>query len=115
MTSLADGNLCAQEQALFERLEVALQLGLVPADFQRVLRETCEDLLSTVHSSWSQSCNVGQIPLQALMADIDDPALQQRLLGLCRAVAEADGHVADGEAVLLDIAFQQWAPQRRPA
>jgi hypothetical protein len=46
------------------------------------------------------------------MAEVDDPVLRRLVLQLCVAVVEADGHVADGEAVVLVNAVEQWGLHR---
>jgi uncharacterized tellurite resistance protein B-like protein len=47
-----------------------------------------------------------------LMAEVDDPALRLKVLRLCLQVVQADNHVADGEAIVLGAAVEQWGLQR---
>jgi hypothetical protein len=42
--------------------------------------------------------------LASLMAEISDPALQRKVLRLSLAAARADGHLADGETLVLEAA-----------
>jgi hypothetical protein len=42
------------------------------------------------------------------MAEISDPALQRTVLRLSLAAARADGHLADGEAIVLEAARRHW-------
>ena len=42
------------------------------------------------------------------MAEISDPALQRKVLRLALAVARADGHLADGEAWVVEAAQRHW-------
>jgi uncharacterized tellurite resistance protein B-like protein len=51
--------------------------------------------------------------LAKLKAELDDPLLRLTVLRLCVSVVEADGHVADGEPVVLLAAVEQWGLHRR--
>ncbi len=68
----------------------------------------CEDLLGSAHGSWSDACRIDPHTLAELLAEIDDPGLRRTVLRLCVAVVEADGHVADGESIVLVAAVEQW-------
>jgi uncharacterized membrane protein YebE (DUF533 family) len=46
--------------------------------------------------------------LASLMAEISDPALQRTVLRLSLAAARADGHLADGETMVVDAARHHW-------
>ncbi len=109
---LADGHLSKAELDLLDRLKVHDQLGLDREALHGVLHDFCEDLLSTVQLTWADSCRVDPRTLAALMAEIDDPALQMALLRICAAVVEVDAHVADGEAIVLGAAVEHWSLQR---
>ena len=43
---------------------------------------------------------------------IDDPALRLKLLRLCVSIVEADGHVAEGESIVLLAAVEHWGLHR---
>jgi uncharacterized tellurite resistance protein B-like protein len=112
LTMLADGHLSKVELDVLERLGVHDQIGLDRDALHKVLHAFCEDLLSTVHLTWADSCRVDPRTLAALMAEIDDPELQFKLLRICAAVVEVDDHVADGEAIVLGAAVEHWGLQR---
>ncbi len=44
------------------------------------------------------------------LIDIQDvgPALREKIVALCEAVVEADGHLADGETAMLDSLTRAW-------
>ena len=42
------------------------------------------------------------------MGEISDPALQRKVLRLSLAAARADGHLADGEALVVAAARRHW-------
>ena len=46
--------------------------------------------------------------LASLMAEISDPVLQRTVLRLSLAAARADGHLADGEALVVEAARHHW-------
>ncbi len=112
LTLLADGNLCRREIAMLERLEAPLQLGLSMTEVHAVVHAFCEDLLSTAGLNWTQVCTVQMPTLESLLAEVDDPVLQRRVLGLCFAIVEADGHLADAEANVLEVILARWGLHR---
>ena len=70
------------------------------------------NLLSTAEPTWADACRVDRQTLAKLMAEIDDPELRFKVMGLRVAVIGADGHVVEGEAIVLRAVVEQWAPQR---
>ncbi len=108
---LSDGHLCKRELTLLDTLDAHTVLGLGRTELHTIVHSFCEDLLTSMHLSWGDACQVDQATLASLLADIDDPALRQRLLQLCLAIVDADGHVADGESVVLTAAVAQWGLQ----
>ena len=108
LTMLADGHLSQTELDVLHRRGGCETLGLEPDRLHDVLLALCEDLLQGANLAWSDACKVDPHALTRLMAEIDDPALRQRVLALCVQVAEADDHVSDGESVLLTHAVEQW-------
>ncbi len=52
--------------------------------------------------------NVDDSALASLMAEISDPALRRKVLRLSLAAARADGHLADGEALVVEAARRHW-------
>lgn len=112
LTLLADGHLAKTELDVLDRLGVHEQIGLEREVLHSVLHTFCEDLLSTAHLTWADSCRIDPRTLAALMGEIDDPELRVKLMRICAAVVEADAHVADGEAIVLGAAVEHWGLQR---
>jgi hypothetical protein len=52
--------------------------------------------------------NVDDSTLASLLAEVSDPALQSTALRLSFAAVRADGHLADGEAMVVAAARHQW-------
>jgi uncharacterized tellurite resistance protein B-like protein len=118
LTMLADGAVSRAEADVIEARGASRRLGLQPQQWQAVLHELCEDLLSAAGLSWHPGCRVDPQTLSELLAEIADPMLRLEVLRLCLAVVEADEHVADSEAFVVGTALEQWGLQHemlRPA
>ena len=109
---LSDGHLSRRELDMLDSLDAHVKLGLGRTELHTVVHSFCEDLLSSMHLSWGDACQVDQATLAALMADIDDPDLRRTLLQLCLAIVDADDHVAEGESVMLMAAVDHWGLHR---
>ena len=105
---IADGHVCRSEFDVFEQLDGPRQLGLEPGSLARVVQTLCEDLLMGDSGGGSLMGGVDDSSLASLMAELDDPALQRQVLRLAVAAARADGHLAEGEALVLAAARQHW-------
>ncbi|WP_235993675.1 hypothetical protein [Paraburkholderia solitsugae] len=74
-------------------------------------RTLCENQ-SVAHTPFAPP--VGQLDaalLDALIAEIDDPALRRKVIRLCIAVTIADDYLAEGEIALLAAVFNAWGPK----
>lgn len=112
LTVLADREIGQAELDLLDRLAVHEQLGLDRQRFHAVLDSFCEDLLSSEQLRWADKCPVDDATLASFFGEIEDPSLRRRLLRLCIEVAEADGHVDDGESIVLTAAVAHWGLHR---
>ena len=66
------------------------------------------DLLIAANGQWTGSIHLDDRVRCQLMAEVQDPELQETVWRLCEAVALADGHLADGEVELLDRMAFAW-------
>lgn len=105
---LADGHLSPAELDALDRHGIAGRIGLAREELHRVLHDFCADLLASAELSWSDACRIDDAVLAGLYADIDDPALRRELVELIAEVTAADGHLADGESVVLRAAAEHW-------
>ena len=105
---LADGHVDRAELDALQRNGACRDLGLSDEEFNAVLHAFCEDLLATSAHTWGAACLLDADALDALMAEVDDPALRSRVLRLCTEVVHADRHVADGESLVLRTALDRW-------
>jgi hypothetical protein len=105
---IADGHVCRSEFDVFEQLDGPRELGLGPEGLPRIVQTLCEDLLMDGYGSASMLCGVDDRALASLMTEVDEPALQRKVLRLALAAAHADRHLADGETLVLAAARRHW-------
>jgi len=60
------------------------------------------------HGSGSMLGSVEDSALASLMAEVDEPALQRKVLRLAVVTARADQYLADGETLVLAAARRHW-------
>jgi uncharacterized tellurite resistance protein B-like protein len=108
LTVVADGDIGVAEIESLDRLAVHEQLGLARHELHALLDTFCEDLLSSDQLKWADVCPVDERTLADLMGEIQDPALQLKLLRLCVELAEADAQIAEGESIALVAAVEHW-------
>lgn len=114
MALVADGNYALSEIKALDRLDAARQLGLPPQDLRAVIEAFCEDLLTGAQGEWLGSSQLDTTTRQALLAEVTDTALRAKIVALCVAVVEADGHLADGETAMLDSLTRAWRHRPNP-
>jgi hypothetical protein len=105
---IADDHVCQSELDLLNRLDAPRQLGLAPDALPRILQTFCEDLLLGDYASGSMLARIDARTMASLMAEVDAPDLQCKVLSLAVAAARADGHLAEGEAIVLEAAHRCW-------
>ena len=105
---ISDGHVCSSEIEALHHLQVEPELGLAPGSFAQVVHTLCDDLLMGAYGNGSMMCSVDEDTLASLLAEVDDPALQAKVLRLAGAAAEADRHLADAEALVVAAARQHW-------
>ena len=105
---IADGHVCRSEFDVFEQLDGSRELGLAPGSLPRIVQVLCEDLLMGRFGGGSMLGAVDDHALASLMREVDEPALQRKVLRLAVAAARADRHLADGETLVLAAARRHW-------
>ncbi len=81
---LADGNLCKSELEALERHGAHAQLGLSPAELHTVVHDLCQDLLAASDLAWGGSSQVDPRTLAGMLAEVQDPQLQLKVLQTVR-------------------------------
>jgi hypothetical protein len=105
---ISDGHVGRAEIEALRRLQVEPLLGLPHGKFDEVVHTLCEDLLASAYGSGSLMCSVDEATLASVLSEVDAPALQEKVLKLATAAAEADLHLAEAEIRLMRAARQQW-------
>jgi len=111
MALIADGHYSMTEIRALDRLDVPTQLGLSAQELKGVIDDFCQDILSASTGEWSGSSQLDEGTRQALINEVQDPALRLKVLTLCESLALADGHLAEGEALMLDSLVKAWRMQ----
>jgi len=105
---ISDGNACKSELDVLKLLGAEHALGLDPQLLPHIVYTLHEELMRGNYAQSALLANVDDVALAALMAEVSDPALQRTVLRLSLAAAQADGHLADGETLVLDAARRHW-------
>ena len=105
---ISDGHVCSSEFDVLKRLGAERELGLEPQLLPHIVHTLCEELMASGYETGSLMSNVDDSTLASLMAEISDPVLQRKVLRLSLAAARADGHLADGETLVVDAARRHW-------
>lgn len=105
---ISDGHVCSSEFDILRQLGAERQLGLEPQLLPHIVHTLCEELLAGGYETGPLISNVDDSTMASLMAEISDPALQRKVLRLSLAAARADGHLADGEALVVEAARHHW-------
>ena len=105
---IADGHVCRSEIEALGHCGAEHELGLAPDAMPRIVQTLCEDLLLGADASGSLVANLDDSALASLMAEVTDPLLRAKVVRLATAVANADRHLADGEALVLAAASRHW-------
>lgn len=83
LTLLADGHLSRSELDLLEQRKAAQALGLAHDGLHQVLHTLCDDLLAGADQNWADACKVDPDTLSQLLNEVDDAALQLKVMRLC--------------------------------
>ena len=105
---ISDGHVCSSEFDVLKQLGAERELGLEPRLLPHIVYTLCEELLAGGYETGSLMGNVDGSSLASLMSEISDPALQREAPRLSLAAARADGHLADGETLVLEAARHHW-------
>ena len=105
---ISDGHVCSSEFDILKQLGAERELGLEPHFLPHIVHTLCEELLAGGYETGSLMGSVDDSALASLMAEISDPALQRTVLRLSLAAARADGHLADGETLVVGAARRHW-------
>jgi uncharacterized tellurite resistance protein B-like protein len=108
LTMVVDGNLAHSELVALDRTRILKYVEIDHHAFQQLLQELCDDLLTgAVHGVVQLDNRL----MDDILLEIEDPELRRQLLQAMWNIADADGFLADGEAVLLTRASIIWGAE----
>jgi tellurite resistance protein len=105
---ISDGNISSVELEAMNQPDGVAELGLAPEDLPNIVKTLCEDLLMDGFDGRLILSHLGDATLASLLAEVDDRQLQAKVLHLAVVAANADKHLADGEASFLDAISRHW-------
>ena len=105
---VVDGNLAPSELLALDRTRILGQVALDPDMFQQLLQDLCDDLLT---GAVRGAVQLDTAQIDELLLEIENPDLRRQLMQAMWNIADADGWLADGEAVLLARASIMWSAE----
>ena len=105
---ISDGHMCSSEVDVLKQLGAERELGLDPHLLPHIVHTLCEELMAGGYATGSLIGHVDDAALASLMDEISDPALQRKVLRLSLAAMQADGHLADGEVLVVEAVRHHW-------
>jgi hypothetical protein len=106
LSLLSDGGLDQSEYQALRDSKVLHQLGISDATLHHVMQDMCDDLL--LYANGLGQLELDDALIDQLLAEIDEPLLQMSVLRAMLGIVDADGWLADGEAVLISRAMACW-------
>lgn len=113
LAMIVDGDLAPAELQALARTGVLQDIDIDFEAFQDLLGDLCEDML--IDAAGRRDVELDPEAIDAMLAEVRDPALRRRLLAAMSRIADADGVLADAEATLLAHAAAAWSGERLPA
>lgn len=105
---IADGHVSRSEMDALYGRDIEHELGLPPSAFGKVLHTLCEDLLMGMRDRRLLTGHIDDATLAALLDEVTDAVLRQKVLYFADAAATADQHVASAEAWVMEAALKRW-------
>lgn len=108
LTLISDGQLKQAELAILEASNAHEQLSLSRGELRGVVHELCTDLLESASEEGASDCLIHDGLIEAVLSEVEAFELRRVVFGLCLKVVHADGHVHDGESIVLLAAIERW-------
>lgn len=103
---ISNGEIKGSEWATLRELEIQAQLGLTGQQWHDIVDGLCEDLLASAPGG--TSCTIDRTMMGRWFDEVDDRALQTRVVQLSAELILADGRIDRGESALLHMAIERW-------
>jgi uncharacterized tellurite resistance protein B-like protein len=108
LAMIVDGHLAPSELKAMHASGIRRHVAIDDDAFDDVMRDLCEDLLATAHQRGAGEVEIDARLLDALLADVADPALRLRTMKALLDIVHADGVVDGRETLLVQRAFRAW-------
>jgi uncharacterized tellurite resistance protein B-like protein len=108
LTLMADGAIDASELKQLDRKDTIRRLGLSEANFDRLIHELCDDMLTSAHRTSAGQLELDASNIDHLLAEVTHPLLQKQVLRMMLDIVHADQKLSGGEAVLVAEAMRFW-------
>jgi len=105
---LADGAIDLSELESMKHHEVTKDLGLDDHQFDKVIHNFCDDMMTFAHRAPSGQFELDQQSIDALLGEIRDPELQNRLLSAMLNIVNAEGKLLASEVAVISRAMTCW-------
>lgn len=105
---ISDSHVSRSEYEALTQLNGVRELGLEPRYMAGIVQALCEDLLMDGFDGRSILSHVGDGLMASLMADVNEPQLQSKVLRVAVSVVHADQHLSEGEAAMLAAIRRHW-------
>lgn len=105
---IADGHVCQSEYEALKKLNAARDLELKSQEMPGIVQTLCEDLLMEGFTGRSILSHIGDGVMASLLAEVDEPGLQSKVLRVIGAVVHADHHISEGEDAMLEAIRRHW-------
>lgn len=106
LSLLSDGGLDQSEYQALRDSKVLHKLGISDSTLHHVMQGLCDDML--LYANGLGQLELDDALIDQLLAEIDEPMLQMTVLRAMLGIVDADGWLADGEAVLISRAMACW-------
>ena len=106
LAMIVDGNVDPAELRVLDELPLMEEIGIDHRLFREVLEELCNDMLHT--AVVREAVELPPAVIDNILAEISDSALRCKLLSAIAQIADADGHLADAEVLLMGRASAVW-------
>lgn len=113
LAMIVDGHIAPSELKALRASGILRQVGIDDDTFDDVVRDLCEDLLSTAHQRGSGEVEIDVRLLDALLADVEEPTLRMATMKAMLDIVHADTVVDSRETLLIQRAFKAWGEPYR--
>lgn len=108
LTIISDGNFSPDELQSIGCSRILQHVELGELEFRQIVQELCNDLSLTANHGGAR---IEPSLIDPLLGEIVDSDLRRKLLQAMWRIADADGWLSDGEAVMLSRAAVTWGAE----